>query len=54
MSERHACALRLDQHVEDLTLTLDGPSKVDHVAVDFQIDLGRLGLIRQTPSPSQE
>jgi hypothetical protein len=32
-------ALGLDRHVEDLALSVDGPPKVDHAAVDFQIDL---------------
>src|SRR5271166_2681008 len=32
-------SLRLDQHVEDLALGVDGPPEVDHSAVDFQIDL---------------
>ena len=32
-------ALRLDQHIEDLALGVDGTPKVDHSAVDFQIDL---------------
>src|SRR5271166_5702184 len=32
-------SLGLDQHVEDLALSVDGPPKVDHSAVDFQIDL---------------
>ena len=39
---------RLDQHVEDLALGIDGAPKIDHAAVDFQIDLvqmpGRVGL----------
>src|SRR5271165_6591710 len=32
-------SLGLDQHIEDLALSVDGPPKVDHSAVDFQIDL---------------
>ena len=32
-------AFGLDQHVEDLALSIDGPPKVDHSAVDSQIDL---------------
>ncbi len=32
-------AFGLNQHVEDLALSVDGPPKVDHAAVDFQIDL---------------
>ena len=37
---------RLDQHIEDLALGVDGSPKIDHVAIDFQIDfvemLGRV------------
>ena len=29
---------RLDQDVEDLALGIDGAPKIDHAAVDFQID----------------
>jgi hypothetical protein len=29
----------LDQHVEDLAFGVDGPPKIDHTTVDFQIDL---------------
>ena len=32
-------SLGLDQHVEDLALSVDGPPKVGHSTVDFQIDL---------------
>src|SRR5271166_4469087 len=32
-------SLGLDQHIEDLAFSVDGPPKVDHSAVDFQIDL---------------
>ena len=32
-------SLGLDQHIEDLTFGIDGPPKVDHSAIDFQIDL---------------
>ena len=32
-------SLGLDQHIENLALRVDGPPKVDHSAVDFQIDL---------------
>src|SRR5271166_3064893 len=32
-------SLGLDQHIEDLALSVDGPPKVDHSTVDFQIDL---------------
>ena len=32
-------SLGLDQHIEDLALSVDGPPKIDHSAVDFQIDL---------------
>ena len=39
---------RLDQHVEDLALGVDGAPKIDHAAIDFQIDLiqmpSRMGL----------
>ena len=39
---------RLDQHVEDLALGIDGAPKIDHAAIDFQIDLvqmpSRMGL----------
>ena len=38
----------LDQHVEDLTLGVDGAPKIDHAAIDFQIDFiqmpGRMRL----------
>src|SRR3984893_12581817 len=30
---------RLDQHVEDLALGVDGSPQIDHAAIDFQIDL---------------
>jgi hypothetical protein len=32
-------SLGMDQHIEDLALGVDGPPKVDHTAVDFQIEL---------------
>src|SRR5271165_7610162 len=32
----------LDQHIEDLALSVDSPPKVDRSAVDFQIDLVEL------------
>ena len=32
-------SLGLDQHIENLALSVDGPPKVDHSTVDFQIDL---------------
>jgi hypothetical protein len=32
-------ALRLDEQIEDLALRVDGPPEIDHVSVDFQIDL---------------
>ena len=32
-------SLGLDQHVEDLAFGVDGPPKIDHTIVDFQIDL---------------
>ncbi len=32
-------SLGLDQHIEDLAFGVDGSPKVDHTAVDFQIDL---------------
>src|SRR5277367_2354541 len=32
-------SLGLDQHIENLALRVDGSPKVDHSAVDFQIDL---------------
>jgi hypothetical protein len=35
-------SLGLDQHIEDLAFGVDGPPKVDHSAVDFQIDLVRM------------
>jgi hypothetical protein len=38
----------LDQHVEDLALGVDGAPKIDHPAIDFQIDFvempGRVGF----------
>ncbi len=33
---------RLDQHVEDLTLGIDGAPKIDHAAIDFQIDFVKM------------
>jgi hypothetical protein len=30
---------RLDQHIEDLALGVDGSPQIDHAAIDFQIDL---------------
>jgi hypothetical protein len=32
-------SLGLDQHIKNLALSIDGPPQVDHLAVDFQIDL---------------
>ena len=32
----------LDQHIEDLALSVDSPPKVDHSAVDFQLELVEL------------
>ena len=32
-------AFRLDQHVEDLALGVDGTPQVDHAAIDLEIDL---------------
>src|SRR5438477_2678066 len=32
-------SLGLDQNIEDFAFGVDGPPKVDHSAVDFQIDL---------------
>ena len=41
-------SFRLDQHVEDLALGVDGAPKIDHPAIDFQIDFvempGRVGF----------
>src|SRR5256885_615461 len=39
---------RLDQHIEDLALGVDGSPQIDHAAIDFQIDLveGRLRIQR--------
>jgi hypothetical protein len=38
----------LDQHIEDLALCVDGASKIDHAAINFQIDFvempSRMGL----------
>ena len=38
----------LDQHIEDFALGIDGAPKIDHAAIDFQIDFvempSRLGL----------
>ena len=31
-------SLGLDQHIENVALSVDGPPQVDHSAVDFQID----------------
>jgi hypothetical protein len=36
----------LDQHIKDFAFGVDGPPKVDHSTVDFQIDLV------EVPSPS--
>ena len=40
--------LRLDQHIEDLALGIDGAPQVDHAAIDLEIDLtqmpARVGL----------
>src|SRR5208337_489058 len=35
-------SLGLDQHIEDLALSVDGPPKVDYSTVDFQIVLVQL------------
>jgi hypothetical protein len=32
-------SLQLDQHIEDLALSVDSPPEIDHTAIDFQIDL---------------
>ena len=32
-------AFRLDQHIENVSLGIDGAPQVDHVAVDLEIDL---------------
>jgi hypothetical protein len=32
-------SLGLDQHIEDFAFGVDGSPKLDHSAVDFQIDL---------------
>jgi hypothetical protein len=32
-------AFRLDQHIEDLALGVDGAPQVDHAAIDLEIDL---------------
>ena len=37
-------SLGLDQHIEDLAFGVDGPPKVDHSAVDFQIDLVEMSI----------
>jgi hypothetical protein len=35
----------LDQHIEDLAFGVDGSPKVDHSAVDFQIDSSRCKVV---------
>jgi hypothetical protein len=32
-------SLGLEKHIEDFAFGVDGPPKVDHSAIDFQIDL---------------
>jgi hypothetical protein len=32
-------SLRLDQHIEDLTFSVDGAPEINHPPIDFQIDL---------------
>jgi hypothetical protein len=32
-------SLRLDQHIEDLTFSVDGAPEIHHPPIDFQIDL---------------
>src|SRR5271166_2167851 len=39
-------ALRLDHHIKDLALGVDGPPKVDRSAVDFQIEVSGAGEFR--------
>jgi hypothetical protein len=38
-------ALRLNQHIENLAFSVDSPPKVDHSAVDFQIDPSRCQVV---------
>ena len=33
---------RLDQHIEDLALGVDGAPQIDHAAIDFQIDFVKM------------
>jgi hypothetical protein len=39
---------RLDQHIEDLALGVDGSPQIDHAAIDFQIDLVEMLAARRT------
>jgi hypothetical protein len=47
-------SLGLDQHIENLALSVDGPPQVDHSAVHFQIDLVEMpGPVRLLATLSQ-
>src|ERR1700722_13074116 len=47
-------SLGLDQHIENLALSIDGPPQVDHSAVDFQIDFVEMpGRVRLLATLSQ-
>ena len=38
-------SLRLNQHIEDLAFGVHGPPKVDHSAIDLQIDLVEMPVV---------
>jgi len=50
--------LALDQHLEHFALGVDGAPKIDHAAIDFQIDFvqmpSRMGLELDLPRKSGE
>src|SRR5271157_656112 len=39
-------ALGLDQHIQNLALSVDSPPEIDHTAVDFQIEVSGAGEFR--------
>ena len=45
-------AFRLDQHIEDLALGIDGAPQIDQAAIDFQIEV-RVARGNCTPRLSQ-
>ena len=50
--------LRLDQHIEDLALRVDGAPQVDHAAIDLEIDLiqmpARVGVPAQKSKSTEQ